>query len=51
MKAFMDENFMLKNETAVKLYHSYAKELPLVDYHCHISPEMIAQNYKFKNVV
>ena len=46
---FMDENFLLKNETARKLYHNYAKEMPIIDYHCHISPKMIAENHKFKN--
>lgn len=45
---FMDEKFMLKNKTAIKLYNA-VKELPIIDYHCHISPKMIAENYKFKN--
>ena len=45
---FMDEKFMLKNKTAVKLYNA-VKDLPIIDYHCHISPKMIAENYKFKN--
>ncbi len=45
---FMDKNFMLKNKTARKLY-SAVKDLPIIDYHCHISPKMIAENYKFKN--
>ena len=40
---------MLKNETAKALYHNFAKGLPIIDYHCHISPKMIAENYKFKN--
>lgn len=45
---FMDDSFMLKNETAKVLYES-VKDLPIIDYHCHISPEMIANNHKFKN--
>lgn len=45
---FMDDKFMLKNKTAVKLYNA-VKDLPIIDYHCHISPKMIAENYKFKN--
>lgn len=45
---FMDENFMLKNKTAKKIY-SAVKDLPIIDYHCHISPKMIAENHKFKN--
>ncbi len=45
---FMDQNFMLKNKTAKKLYAA-VKDLPIIDYHCHISPKMIAENHKFKN--
>lgn len=44
----MDESFMLKNKTAKKLYNA-VKDLPIIDYHCHISPKMIAENHKFKN--
>ncbi len=47
--AFINDNFMLKNETAKKLY-SAVKDLPIIDYHCHLSPKMIAENHKFKNV-
>ena len=50
MKAFMDDNFMLYNETAVHLFHAYAKEMPIFDYHCHLSPQEIYENRKFKNV-
>ena len=46
--AFINDNFMLKNETAKKLY-SAVKDLPIIDYHCHLSPKMIAENYKFRN--
>ena len=46
---FINDDFMLKNETAKKLYHEFAKDLPIIDYHCHIPPEKIAENYKFKN--
>lgn len=45
---FMDKNFMLKNKTAKKIYNA-VKDLPIIDYHCHISPKMIAENHKFKN--
>lgn len=44
----INDKFMLKNDTAIKLYE-YVKELPIIDYHCHISPKMIAEDYKFKN--
>ena len=48
--SFINDDFMLKNETAKRLYHEFAKNLPIIDYHCHIPPEKIAENYKFKNV-
>ena len=47
--SFINDDFILKNETAKKLYHEFAKDLPIIDYHCHIPPEKIAENYKFKN--
>ena len=46
--SFINDSFMLKTETAKKLY-DMVKELPIIDYHCHLSPKMIAENYKFKN--
>lgn len=50
MKPFMDDNFLLDTEVARKLYHTYAKAVPILDYHCHISPKDIAQDKKFKNI-
>jgi glucuronate isomerase len=50
MKKFMDEHFLLQNKTAEELYHTYAKNLPLIDYHCHLSPKQIAEDYQFKNI-
>lgn len=50
MKNFMDENFLLNNETAIKLYHDYAKEMPIYDYHCHLSPKEIWENKKYENI-
>ncbi len=41
---FITNDFMLKNKTAKKLYAT-VKDLPIIDYHCHISPKMIAENY------
>ena len=38
MKAFMDENFLLNNKTAETLYHNYAKDMPIIDFHCHLNP-------------
>ena len=46
--SFINDNFMLKTETAKKLY-DMVKDLPIIDYHCHLNPKMIAENYKFKN--
>ena len=46
--SFINENFMLSGDTAKRLY-GYAKELPIIDYHCHLSPQMIADDVKFKN--
>ena len=50
MKKFMDENFLLSNDTAISLYNDYAKDMPIIDYHCHLSPEEIYDNKKFKNI-
>ena len=46
--SFINDNFMLKNETAKELYNA-VKDLPIIDYHCHLVPKMIADNHKFKN--
>lgn len=45
-----NENFLLENEWAVKLYHDFAKDLPIIDYHNHLSPEQVATNYQFKDI-
>ena len=50
MKKFLDENFLLKNKTAITLYHDYAKHLPIIDYHCHLSPKDIAEDRQFENI-
>ncbi|MBM7541098.1 glucuronate isomerase [Amphibacillus cookii] len=49
MRGFINETFMLKNETAKTLY-GYIKNLPIIDYHCHLSPKDIAENRQFKNL-
>ena len=46
--SFINDNFMLKTEAARKLYAA-VKDLPIIDYHCHLSPKMIAENYQFRN--
>ena len=50
MKTFMDENFLLENDTARILYHDWAAKMPIVDYHCHLSPRAIADNARFENI-
>lgn len=50
MKPFMDENFLLQTETARRLYHQHAKTQPIIDYHCHLNPAMIADNHRFQTI-
>jgi glucuronate isomerase len=50
MSQFLNENFLLKNRTAVSLFHQYAKQMPIFDFHCHISPEEIAQDKTYGNI-
>jgi glucuronate isomerase len=50
MKKFLDENFLLDNDTAVRLYHEYASPMPIIDYHCHLNPQQIAEDIRFENL-
>jgi glucuronate isomerase len=50
MKNFLDDNFLLSNDSAVKLYHEYSKDLPIIDYHCHLPPDEIAGDKSFRNI-
>ena len=50
MKTFLNDDFMLKNETAIRLFHKYAENLPIIDYHCHLSPQEIYENKRFNNI-
>ncbi len=50
MKEFMDKDFLLETDTAKRLYHSYAAKMPIVDYHCHISPREIAEDKRYENI-
>lgn len=47
---FLDEDFMLKGKTARKLYHEYAENLPIIDYHCHLNPAEIANDRRFDTI-
>jgi glucuronate isomerase len=48
--SFISENFLLRNDVAVALYHDVAKDLPIVDYHCHLPPMDVASNRQFKDL-
>lgn len=50
MKEFMDKDFLLSTQTAQELYHEYAAKVPVLDYHCHINPQEIAEDRKFENI-
>jgi len=50
MKKFLNKNFLLESETAEKLYHDYAEEMPIIDYHCHLPVEQIANDINFENL-
>lgn len=50
MKKFLDKDFLLQTETAQNLYHNYAEQMPIIDYHCHVSPKEIFENKQFKNI-
>ena len=47
---FLTDNFLLHSDIAIRLYHDYAKDLPVIDYHNHLSPKEIAENKKFENI-
>lgn len=50
MKKFLDDNFLLSTKTSEKLYHEYAEDMPIIDYHCHINPKEIYEDRKFENI-
>lgn len=50
MKEFLGEDFLLENEFASQLYHGYAKSMPIIDYHSHLSPQQIAEDHQFENL-
>jgi len=47
MKPFLDENFLLDSPTAVRLFYDYAAAQPIIDYHCHLPPDQLANNHRF----
>lgn len=50
MKKFMDKDFLLQTETAQRLYHEHAAKMPIIDYHCHLIPKMVAEDHKFRSL-
>jgi len=50
MKDFMDKDFLLQTETAQMLYHEHAAKMPIIDYHCHLIPKMVADDHKFRSL-
>ncbi|MBQ3114684.1 MAG: glucuronate isomerase [Clostridia bacterium] len=45
----INDKFMFTNKTGKRLFFDYAKDMPIIDYHCHLSPKMIAEDYKFQD--
>ncbi len=50
MKPFINEDFLLENKTARRLYHEFSEHHPIIDFHCHLSPSMIAEDRQFENL-
>ena len=50
MKPFMNEDFLLSTETAKTLFHTYAADAPIIDYHCHLSPQEIAEDKRYRSI-
>ncbi|MBD2703724.1 glucuronate isomerase [Spirosoma sp. BT702] len=49
-KPFLNDDFLLQTESARQLYHDFAKSMPIIDYHCHLPPDQIAENRQFDNI-
>jgi glucuronate isomerase len=50
MKHFIHDDFLLQNDTAIELYHNYAKQMPIIDYHCHLPPADVANDKTWENM-
>ena len=50
MKQFMDKDFLLSTDMAKTLYHDFAENMPILDYHCHINPQEIYEDRKFDTI-
>ena len=49
-KCFNDENFLLQSPAAERLYHDHAAKMPIIDYHCHLNPEYVASDHRFRSL-
>lgn len=49
-KPFLNEDFLLQTPTAQQLYHEFARQMPIIDYHCHLPPDQIAEDRQFDNI-
>ncbi|WP_180901568.1 glucuronate isomerase [Martelella soudanensis] len=50
MPGFIHDDFLLDTEMSRRLFHGYAKDKPIFDYHCHLPPDELAENYQFKDL-
>ena len=50
MKTIINDNFLLESKWARRLYDAYAKDMPIIDYHCHLNPEWIAEDHRFSDL-
>lgn len=50
MTSFLSEDFLLHSDFAKRLYHEVAADLPIIDYHCHLLPHQVSEDYKFQNL-
>ena len=48
--SFINDDFMLSCDTAKQLYHEHAEKMPIIDYHCHLVPQQIAENIQFRDI-
>ncbi len=50
IRNFMDDDFLLETETARRLYHEHAEHMPIIDFHCHLNPEEIAEDHRYRSI-
>jgi glucuronate isomerase len=50
MASYITDDFLLQTDEARRLYHDYAAELPIIDYHCHLPPDQVAKDHQFRSL-